>query len=123
MQSLKPSPRPARQSARPPWPMRLAFGLLLLLSAATLGACATSLPSVSVAPQKPLEIPPPPVTKSPPPSGTYWQKHCDFRQSLQAQLKVTLPKSEHCKTGGPSDDASLQRAEAQGQAPQAATTE
>lgn len=100
MQSLPPSPRPASWSARLRWPMRLAFGLLLLLSAVTLGACATSLPPVSVAPQKPLEIPPPPVTQRPPPSGTYWLKHCEFRLRLQQLLSVTLERSEHCSTPG-----------------------
>lgn len=100
MPSLMPSPRLENLSARLRSPMRLGFALLLLLSAATLGACATSLPPASVAPQEPLKIPPPPVLTKPPPSGTYWLKHCAFRLSLQEQLKVTLEKSDHCKTPG-----------------------
>lgn len=80
--------------------MSLASGLLLLLSAATLAGCASSLPNLSVEPAVPLRIPPPPSTSQPPPPGTYWQKHCAFRLSLQERLNVTLERSEHCKALG-----------------------
>mgnify|MGYP005608480323 FL=1 len=107
MQSHKQSQRPERLSAEMRSPTRLAYALLLLLSAATLGGCAHSLPSLSVEPAAPLKIPLPPVTQRPPPSGTYWQKHCEFRQKLQERLNVTLERSEHCSTPGQATDAPL----------------
>ncbi len=94
------SPRPASRSALLPRRTSAVCALLSLLSALMLQACASSSQSVSVAPQKPLQIPAPPVTTQPPPSGTYWQKHCAFRESLQQRLKVTLPKSDHCSSPG-----------------------
>ena len=79
--------------------------LLWMALAATLMGCAHNSPRPTPPPQPPV-IPQPPSVSSPPPEGTYWKKHCDFRQSLQQRLKITLQPSEHCSGHGPGSPAS-----------------
>ncbi len=99
------SPRLSKRSALLPRRTSAVCALLSLVSALMLSACATSSPSVSVAPQRQLEIPRPPVVTPPPPSGTYWQRYCELRQRLQERLSVTLPTSESCSTLGQPNEA------------------
>ena len=71
--------------------------VMLMSCAATLPLKPAPLP-VAIAP--PL-LPPPPKVEEPPPKGTYLQKLCDFRESLQSQLKLTLSPLELCSKPGP----------------------
>jgi hypothetical protein len=73
----------------------LAFALLLTLIA----GCSSSGSPNLVAVQAP-KAPPLPQVKEPEPSGSYWQKVCNYRQSLQNRLKVTLTPIERCVTLG-----------------------
>lgn len=89
-----------------PWFKRrpVTIGCLLLLIALTQGCANPSLPGPPqpIAPPvtQPPALPPlPSAVHEPPPPGHYWQMACDFRTSLQQQLKVTLPKFEPCSAG------------------------
>lgn len=74
--------------------------LSLLLSTLTLMGCATHLPPPSTA-VAPVRIPSQPVSNEPPPPGTYWRMVCAYRQTLQAQLSLTLPKFDQCEGSTP----------------------
>ena len=77
--------------------------LLLLALAATLTSCASFSPKPTPPigpPLLPPAAPAPPSVETPPPEGTYWQMHCEFRQSLQRRLSVTLPPFEPCSRHG-----------------------
>ena len=74
--------------------------LLLLLCAAMLMGCASNSPTLPPAPVTPAAIPKPPVSPELPPSGTYWQRVCAFRSSLQERLKITRPMPEACTKAG-----------------------
>gem|GEM_PF-6039023 len=64
---------------------RLAGWLLLPLMAS---GCATNLPPSPPA-VTPPEIPSMPAVAEPPPSGSYWQRLTDWRESLRQRLSST----------------------------------
>ena len=73
------------------------YALPLLLMLASCAAPSPVLPQVVPPPQ----IPPPPQVTAPAPQGSYWAKVCNYRQSLQETLKLTLTPIEPCLLGGP----------------------
>lgn len=87
---------------------------LLLALAATLTSCASVSPrstQPAAQPSPAPSAPAPPTVQTPPPEGTYWQMHCDFRRSLQERLSVTLPPFEPCNRPGlpPGDEREVSK--------------
>jgi hypothetical protein len=72
-----------------------------LLSSALLVGCASSLPPTLPAVAPPLRIPSAPVVSEPPPSGTFWARHCALLLNAQERLKTSLEGSERCNVPGP----------------------
>lgn len=69
-------------------------------AAADVGKLRRALSRVAASGAAPSDSTPPQVT-APAPQGSYWAKVCNYRQSLQETLKLTLTPIEPCLLGGP----------------------
>ena len=68
------------------------------LSLSLTGCAATSPPSQVVTPPA---IPSMPPVVEPPPSGSYWTKHCELVAKVRRLLNSTPPTSGFCPALGP----------------------